>query len=171
MIDRAAAILLNTRSLLGLLLSIGLFLCPATPAQVQQKSVPEVPSSITRLHPVHATVPSILADTTAYMGETVELNQVKLIQHEGDRALRVGSDEQQSVEVLLPSGVFPVYPSGRTGNLRQGQLLNVTGVVEKAPPEEELKKGWRLSRDIAEATAKQGVAIRAISVVQQPNRP
>jgi hypothetical protein len=76
----------------------------------------------------------------------------------------VGSSPQQMILVTMPSIVRPLYPDGREARVNKGDLVNVNGVVQRAPLAFQLREGWGVERLDADALGENGVIINGLRV-------
>ncbi len=140
---------------LALLLSALLLL----PAQGQQVLAPTV-ASVATIH--IADLFSSRKDSL--IGQPVTLRSVQVRDKTGRDAIWIGTSPQQMILVTMPSIVRPLYPDGREARLDKGDLVNVNGVVQRAPLPFQLHDGWGVDRTDADALGENGVIINGLRI-------
>ena len=101
----------------------------------------------------------------AFLGKNIELTNSQVLHGVTDNVLWVGPRDEQSLLVVL-SGAANTTKNAGVGN---GDQVNVTGTVEKAPSAEQAKQQWHLNDDGAKRLEQQGVYLSA-SQVEKVNR-
>jgi hypothetical protein len=106
------------------------------------------------------------------IGQPVTLHNVQVRDKTGRDAIWVGTSPQQIILVTMPSIVRPLYPDGREAKVDKGDLVNVNGVVQRAPLAFQLREGWGVDRSDAEVLGENGVIINGlrVEVVQSGRR-
>ncbi|HEU5450733.1 MAG TPA: hypothetical protein VFU76_02050 [Terriglobales bacterium] len=103
----------------------------------------------------------VAGNGAALLGHSVTLTAV-LLRSSADRgSFLVGPNDNQQVLVIPASGVHAVAQDDHSTSLGKDALLTVRGRVEKAPPEQDLRRRWGLSEVAARSVAQQGVIVRA----------
>lgn len=104
-------------------------------------------------------------DKKSFVGQAFDVNGVTVQENAGSHALWIGSSNSTPMLVVVdePSG------SAETANLAEGDLANVNGTIEKAPPAKQAQSKWSLSDDDTQRLEQQGVYIQATKL--QPAEP
>lgn len=96
-------------------------------------------------------------DKNPYIGKPFQANDVPVQQQVNDHAMWVGENNATPMLLVLTG-------SGNTAanaHIGQGSLINITGTVEKAPPQQQAQQQWALSDDGAKRLEQQGAYIQA----------
>lgn len=96
----------------------------------------------------------------AYIGKPFDARNVTVQNMVNDNAMWVGG--QNSPMLLILGGA--VNGSAANAHIAQGEAINVTGTVEKAPPAAQAKGQWNLSDDDVNRLEQQGAYIQANEV-------
>jgi hypothetical protein len=129
------------------------------PAQGQQVLAPTVASVAT------ISVADLFSNKKdSLIGQPITLQKVQVRDKTGRDAIWVGSNPQQMILVTMPSIVRPLYPDGREARVNKGDLVNVNGVVQRAPLAFQLREGWGVERLDADTLGENGVIINGLRV-------
>ncbi len=95
-----------------------------------------------------------------FVGRPFQVNEVTVESTANGKALWIGSNRSSPMLTILKG------PGNSLGNadIHAGDLVNVTGTVEKAPPAEEAQSQWQLSRNDLNRLEQEGVYIQAMEV-------
>lgn len=101
-------------------------------------------------------------DKQPFIGKPFQVNNVPVQNKVNDHALWVGENNSTPMLVVL-SGA---NNSTANANISQGNNVDITGTVQKAPPKNQAKHNWQLSDDDANRLEQQGAYIQATQVTQ-----
>lgn len=96
----------------------------------------------------------------AYIGKAFDARNVTVQSMVNNNAMWVGS--QNSSMLLIMAGA--ISDSAANAHIAQGEAINVTGTVEKAPPAAQAKSRWNLSDSDVNRLEQQGAYIQANQV-------
>lgn len=99
-------------------------------------------------------------DKNQYIGKPFQINNVPVQNQINNHAMWIGANNgAQMLVVLTGNGNMAA-----NAHISQGSLINVTGTVEKAPPQAQAKSQWKLSDDDASQLERQGAYVQATQV-------
>lgn len=104
-------------------------------------------------------------DKNQYVGKPFQANQVPVQKKISNQVLWIGANNGTPMLLVLAGN----GNSAANAHIDQSTLIDVTGTVQKAPPQAQAKNQWKLSDDDASQLARQDAYIQAtqVHVVQQ----
>lgn len=99
-------------------------------------------------------------DKNPYIGKPFEANDVPVQQQVNDHVLWVGANNATPMLLIL-AGSSNTAANAHVG---QGSLINITGIVQKPPPQQQAQQQWSLNDDGAKRLEQQGAYIQANQV-------
>jgi hypothetical protein len=100
------------------------------------------------------------ADKQPFVGQAFSIRNVRVAKKVNDQAFWIGTGDHARSMLVVGS---------TAGNIREGEQIDVTGTVEKAPPAAQAKQQWSLSDDGAQRLEQQRAYVQA-NQVQQARR-
>jgi hypothetical protein len=95
-----------------------------------------------------------------YIGKHFQVNDVPVQNQVNNHVLWIGANNSTPMLVVLTGN----GNSAANANIGQGDLVDVTGTVQKAPPQAQAKQEWSLSSGDAAKLERQGAYIQATQV-------
>lgn len=99
-------------------------------------------------------------DKLPFIGKPFQVSNVTVQNKVGNQGLWIGSHNGSPMLVTLTG----LDNSAANANIRQGDVVSVTGMVEKAPPANQAKQQWSLNNDGGKRLEQQGAYIQAAQV-------
>lgn len=101
-------------------------------------------------------------DKHPFIGKPFQVNRIPVQNQVNDHVLWVGENNSAPMLVVLTGA----GNNTANANISQGNLVDITGTVEKAPPKDQAKKQWQLGDDDANRLEQEGAYIQATQVTQ-----
>lgn len=99
-------------------------------------------------------------DRQAFVGKTLSVTNTQVLHKVNDTTFWVGPRDEQSLLVILSGNNNSLANAG----ISEGDHINVTGTVDKAPTAQEAQNQWKLDGDSAKRMEQQGVYLLANQV-------
>lgn len=99
-------------------------------------------------------------DKNQYIGKPFQVNDVPVQKQLNNHAMWIGANNGTPMLVVLTGN----GNTAANAHISQSSLINVTGTVQKAPPQAQAKNQWKLSEDDANQLERQGAYIQATQV-------
>lgn len=107
------------------------------------------------------------ANKQPFINHAFNIRNVPVQQTNSNHAFWIGANNNDTMLVVLTGN----QNSAANANLQQGQRVNVTGTVARAPSADNAKRMWSLSDDDAKRLEQQGAYIQATQVqTEQPQQ-
>lgn len=104
------------------------------------------------------------ADKTPFIGKPFQVDRVTVQDKVSDQVLWVGADNSTATLVVLNGA----GNSAGHGAINTGSVVNVTGTVQKAPPEAQSIRQWKLSSAGAARLKAQGAYVEGQAFLAKP---
>jgi hypothetical protein len=106
-------------------------------------------------------------DKQTFIGKPFQVNNVPVQNKVNDQVLWVGGNNSTPILVVLTGA----GNSAANANISQGNNVDITGTVQKAPPKNQAQHNWQLSGDDANRLEQEGAYIQATQVTQTVQQP
>ena len=123
-------------------------------------SVPAPPNTVD--------VATLLSNPQQYIGKPVHLRDVLVQGSNGTASLFIGSGNTQQALVILKKGSVPDTLQGKPKLISEGDVITVTGTVQKSDSPNDLERTAKITHKQAQAVAQQGIVIEADRADPQP---
>lgn len=100
-------------------------------------------------------------DKQPYIGKPFQVNNVPVQNQVNDHVLWIGANNSTPMLVVLTGNGNTTANAQQIG---QGTRVDITGTVQKAPPQAQAQQQWQLSGDDATQLERQGAYIQATQV-------
>lgn len=101
-------------------------------------------------------------DKTPFVGKPFSVSNVPVQNKVNDHVLWVGSNNSTPMLVVLTGP----GNNAANANISNGNRVDITGTVEKAPPKDQAQHNWQLGDDDANRLEQEGAYIQATQVTQ-----
>lgn len=99
-------------------------------------------------------------DKNPYIGKPFEANDVPVQRQVNDHVLWVGANNATPMLLVLTGN----GNTAANAHIGQGSLIDITGTVQKPPPQQQAQQQWSLNDDGAKRLEQQGAYIQANQV-------
>lgn len=99
-------------------------------------------------------------DKQPYIGKPFQVNNVPVQNQVNDHVLWIGANNSTPMLVVLAGN----GNTAANAHIGSGSMIDVTGTVQKAPPQAQAQQQWQLSGDDAAQLERQGAYIQATQV-------
>lgn len=100
-------------------------------------------------------------DKASFINKPFQANDVPVQGKVNDHVLWIGANNSSRMLTILSGAAN----NAANANIGQGNLVNVTGTVEKAPPIAQAKSQWHLNDSQAKLLEQEGAYIQASQVM------
>ena len=92
---------------------------------------------------IDVTAAKLIQNPNAYVGNPVQLKEIKVFSVVGDRTFWVGENDTQRLFVVLDKSLDQPARQEWSLDINKGQTVAISGEVRKVPAAEEIQDRWR----------------------------
>jgi hypothetical protein len=108
-------------------------------------------------------------DKQTFIGKPFQVNDAVVTKTVNDRVVWIGQNNNNGNSASMLVVLQGAGNNAGNAHLAQGDLVNVTGTVKKAPPAAQAKQNWKLSGSGQRRLEQQGAYVAASHVVRESN--
>jgi len=108
-------------------------------------------------------------DRRMYIGKPFQVNDAALTTKVNDHVMWIGQNHSNGTRASMLVVLQGAGSDAASAHLVQGELVNVTGTVDQAPPRAQAKHNWKLSGNGQKRLEQEGAYVAASQVQRESN--